>query len=47
MKALEVVDSRSSVARALVAKPMGHGFDSQATTEIFFTFYLPLLLGPK
>ena len=31
---------RRSVARALVATARGHGFDSLATTEIFFTFYL-------
>ncbi len=35
MKVLEVVGCRSSVARALVAKARGPGFDSPTITEIF------------
>ncbi len=44
MKVLEPMGCRSSVARALVAKARGPGFDSLATTEIFFHI-LPLLLS--
>ena len=42
MKVLEVVGCRSSVVRALVAKARVPGFDSPATTKIFFTFCLCL-----
>ncbi len=47
VKVLEVVGSRSSVARALMAKTKGPGFNSPATTEIFFfTFNLCFSLDP-
>ncbi len=37
---LEVEGCRSSVVSALVAKAGGPGFESPATTKIFFTFFL-------
>ncbi len=40
MKVLEVVGCRSSVVRALVAKASGPGFNSLATTEIFFPHFI-------
>ncbi len=43
---MEVVGCHSSVARALVAKARGSGFDSLATAEVFFTFYLCFYLAP-
>ncbi len=45
-KVLEVMGCHSSVARALVAKARGPGFDSPATTKIFFTFCLCFSLDP-
>ncbi len=43
MKVLEVVGCHSSVARALVAKARGPGFDSPATTKIFSHFSFAFL----
>ncbi len=43
MKVLEDMGCHSSVARALVAKVRGPGFDSPVTTKIFHI--LPLLLS--
>ncbi len=39
MKLLEAVHCCSSVVRALVAKARVPGFDSPATTKIFFTLF--------
>ena len=46
MKVLEVVDCCSSVVRALVAEARCLGFDSPATTKIFFTFFLCFSVDP-
>ncbi len=46
MKFLEVVGGRNSVVRALLAKARVPGFDSSATTKIFFTFFLCFSLDP-
>ncbi len=43
MKVLEVMCCRSSVARAMVVRVKGPGFNSTATTEIFFTFAFAFL----
>ncbi len=43
---LEVEGCGSSVVRALVAKASGPGFESPATTNIFFTFSFAFFQTP-